>query len=156
MLNPRQSTVFVKGLSITFYMIQLPDVDKSFMGWYNEGLMTFYISKYTSYLTEYEHNKEETKRYHKATKLENFAKITSEFFKNSTESRLDCMLANCGANVSFSINTAWAFIIFSQKWQIRALRSLLKNMCMLLLIHSLGFANLFKVSLYVISVQVQW
>ena len=27
-----------------------------------DGLMTFYISKYNSYLTEYEHNKEETQK----------------------------------------------------------------------------------------------
>ena len=34
--------------------------------------------------------------------LENLARITSLFSKNSTESRTDCVLANCGANVSFS------------------------------------------------------
>ena len=43
-------------------MIQLPDVDKSVWGCYNEGLMKFYISKHYSYLTEYEINKEETRR----------------------------------------------------------------------------------------------
>ena len=42
-------------------MIQLPDVDKSVWGWNREELMTFYISKYNSYLTKYEHSEEETK-----------------------------------------------------------------------------------------------
>ena len=40
-------------------MIQRSDVDKSVLSSY-KGLMTFYISKYNSYLTEYENNKEET------------------------------------------------------------------------------------------------
>ena len=43
-------------------MIQLPDFDKSVWGWYEEGLMTFYISKYNSYLTDYKQYKEGTKR----------------------------------------------------------------------------------------------
>ena len=43
-------------------MIQLADVDKSVWGLYKEGLITFYISRYNSYFTEYDHNKEETKR----------------------------------------------------------------------------------------------
>ena len=43
-------------------MIQLPDFDKSVLGWYKEGLMTFCISNFNSYVTEYEHNQEETKR----------------------------------------------------------------------------------------------
>ena len=47
--------------------------------------------------------------------LENLARITSLFFKNSTESRTDCMLANHGANVSFSFNAARAIIDISQK-----------------------------------------
>ena len=29
---------------------------------YKDGIMTFYISNYLSLITEYEHNKEETKR----------------------------------------------------------------------------------------------
>ena len=47
--------------------------------------------------------------------LENLARITSKFFKNSTESRNDCMLANSGANVSFSFNAARAIIEISKK-----------------------------------------
>ena len=48
-------------------------------------------------------------------KLENLARITSEFSKNSTESRIHCMLANRGANVSFITNAARAIIEISQK-----------------------------------------
>ena len=47
--------------------------------------------------------------------LENLARITLEFFKNTTESRIHCMLANRGANVSFITNAEWAIIAFSQK-----------------------------------------
>ena len=47
--------------------------------------------------------------------LESLARITSEFSKNSTESRTECMLANRGANVSYSFNAARAIIEFSQK-----------------------------------------
>ena len=50
------------GLCIVSYMIQLPDVDKSVLVWYKDGLMAFYTSYYLSHVTEYEHNKEETKR----------------------------------------------------------------------------------------------
>ena len=46
----------------SFQYEQLPDFDKSVFGWYKEGLMTFYTSNYNFYLTEYEHNQEETKR----------------------------------------------------------------------------------------------
>ena len=38
--------------------------------------------------------------------LENLARITSEFSKNSTESSIHCMLANRGANASVSTNAA--------------------------------------------------
>ena len=48
-------------------------------------------------------------------KLENLARITSEFSINSTESGIHCMLANHGANVSFITNAARAIIEFSQK-----------------------------------------
>ena len=47
--------------------------------------------------------------------LENLARITSLFFKTATESRTDGMLANLGANVSFSFNAARAIIEISQK-----------------------------------------
>ena len=47
--------------------------------------------------------------------LENLDRITSKFFKNSTESRTDRMLANRGANVSFTFNAARAIIEISQK-----------------------------------------
>ena len=46
--------------------------------------------------------------------LENLARITSLLFKNSTESRTDCMLAKRCANVSFSFNAARAIIEISQ------------------------------------------
>ena len=51
--------MYLNNIIRDFYMIQLLDVDKSVWGCCKEGLMTFCISKY---LTEYEHNKEETKR----------------------------------------------------------------------------------------------
>ena len=47
--------------------------------------------------------------------LENLARITWEFSKISTESRIHCMLANSGANVSVSTNAASAIIEFLQK-----------------------------------------
>ena len=51
-------SLFMSALR-AFYMIQLPDVDKSVWGL---GLMTYLKSKYNSYSTEYEHNKKETER----------------------------------------------------------------------------------------------
>ena len=39
--------------------------------------------------------------------LENLARITSPFSKNSTASRTECMLANYGANVSFSFSVSY-------------------------------------------------
>ena len=41
-------------------MIQLPDVDKFVWVWYKET--DDVLSKYMSYLTEYQHNKDETER----------------------------------------------------------------------------------------------
>ena len=45
-----------------FYMMQRPYHDKSVCVLYKEDMVTFYISKYESYLTEYKQNKEITKR----------------------------------------------------------------------------------------------
>ena len=44
--------------------MQLPDVDKYMhvWVWYKEGLMTLYTTNYLSHFTEYDNNKEETKR----------------------------------------------------------------------------------------------
>ena len=54
-------TDLLKGF-YSFYMIQLPDVEKSVSVLNKDGLMTFYTSNYLSHVTEYEHNKELTKR----------------------------------------------------------------------------------------------
>ena len=67
-------------------MLQLPDIDKSVWDWYKEGLTTFYISKYNSYLTEYEYNKEEIKIYHIAARTWQFSQNDLEMFQKNPQS----------------------------------------------------------------------
>ena len=96
-------------------MIQLQDV--TVYGWYKERLMTFYMSKYNSYLTEYEHNKEKLKKTYRSKNLDIKQELPCNFPKKSTESRFACMFANCGDNVLFITNVVpvTCIIDFAQK-----------------------------------------
>ena len=67
------------------------------------------------HFTEYEHNNELTQRWHIDSRIWKFSQNYLVIFKNSTESRIDCVLANRGANVSFSFNAARAIIEITQK-----------------------------------------
>ena len=85
--------------------------------------MTFYTSNYLSHYTEYEYNKELTYRYTCNIYIYIYIYTTTWKFsqnylvnkkKNSTESRIDCMIANCGKYVYFStnacsVNNHWIF-----------------------------------------------